>query len=75
MTRTVYVNGAYVPDDQAKISIFDRAFLFADGVYEVTAIVGGRMVDFEPHIARLHRSLDELDMACPLTGRRLARDA
>lgn len=67
MTRTVYVNGAYLPDDQAKISIFDRAFLFADGVYEVTAIVGGKMVDFEPHIARLHRSLDELDMACPLT--------
>ncbi|MCG8558525.1 MAG: D-amino-acid transaminase [Hyphomicrobiales bacterium] len=66
MTRTVYVNGAYMPEDQAKISIFDRAFLFADGVYEVTAVVGGKMVDFDPHIARLHRSLDELEMACPL---------
>ena len=67
MTRTVYVNGAYMPEDQAKISIFDRAFLFADGVYEVTAVVGGKMVDFDPHIARLHRSLDELEMACPLS--------
>ena len=67
MTRTVYVNGAYVPEDQAKISIFDRAFLFADGVYEVTAVVGGKMVDFDPHIVRLHRSLDELEMACPIS--------
>ncbi|MEQ8366022.1 MAG: D-amino acid aminotransferase, partial [Roseicyclus sp.] len=41
MTRTVYVNGDYVPEDEAKVSIFDRGFLFADGVYEVTSVLGG----------------------------------
>ena len=67
MTRTVYVNGAYLPEGEARVSIFDRAFLFADGVYEVTAVVDGKLVDFEPHLARLHRSLGELAMACPLS--------
>ena len=42
MSRTVYVNGSFVPEDDAKISVFDRAFLFAEGVYEVTAVLGGR---------------------------------
>ncbi len=71
MTRTVYVNGAYLPEGEAQISIFDRAFLFADGVYEVTAVVGGKLVDFEPHLSRLRRSLGELAMACPLSDEAL----
>ena len=45
MSRIVYVNGSYVPEEQAKVSVFDRAFLFGDGVYEVTAVLGGRLVD------------------------------
>lgn len=65
MGRTVYVNGEFVPEEDAKISIFDRAFLFADGVYEVTAVIDGKLVDYEPHMQRLHRSLKELDMGQP----------
>ena len=63
--RIVYVNGEYVPEADAKISVFDRGFLFADGVYEVTSVLGGRLIDFPGHAARLRRSLTELDMASP----------
>ena len=67
MTRTVYVNGEYLPEDQAKVSIFDRGFLMADGVYEVTSVLDGKLIDFEGHAVRLQRSLDELDMAAPIS--------
>ena len=67
MTRTVFVNGAYVPEDAAKISIFDRGFLMADGVYEVTSVLQGKLIDFEGHAVRLERSLNELDMGMPCT--------
>jgi len=66
MTRTVYVNGAYLPEDQATVSIFDRGFLMADAVYEVTSVLGGKLVDFGGHLTRLQRSLDELDIRNPL---------
>lgn len=65
MSRTVYVNGEYLPEEDAKISIFDRSFLMADGVYEVTSVLGGKMIDFDGHVARLERSLTELDMQKP----------
>ncbi|WP_282093128.1 D-amino-acid transaminase [Epibacterium ulvae] len=65
MTRTVYVNGEYLPETEAKVSIFDRGFLFADAVYEVTSILDGKLIDFEGHAVRLERSLKELDMASP----------
>ncbi|WP_386680211.1 D-amino-acid transaminase [Loktanella sp. R86503] len=65
MTRTVYLNGEYLPEDEAKISIFDRGFLMADGVYEVTSVLGGKLIDFEGHAVRLQRSLDELEMQHP----------
>jgi D-alanine transaminase len=65
VSRIVYVNGAYLLEDEAKISIFDRGFLFADGVYEVTAVISGHFVDYDPHIERLERSLAELRMAWP----------
>jgi D-alanine transaminase len=65
--RTVYVNGEYLPETEAKVSIFDRGFLMADGVYEVTSVLGGKLIDFAGHTARLHRSLNELDMAEPCT--------
>ena len=67
MSRTVYVNGAYLPEAEAKVSIFDRGFLMADGVYEVTSVLDGKLIDFEGHAVRLKRSLDELDMAVPIT--------
>jgi len=67
MTRTVYVNGSFVPEDEARVSVFDRGFLMADAVYEVTAILDGRLVDFAGHMARLDRSLTELSMARPAT--------
>ncbi|MGB0497355.1 MAG: D-amino-acid transaminase [Rubricella sp.] len=66
MSRTVYVNGEYLPEEEAKISVFDRGFLFADGVYEVTSVLEGRLVDFGGHVKRLHRSLSELDMGKPV---------
>ena len=65
MTRTVYVNGEYLPETEAKVSIFDRGFLFADAVYEVTSVLDGKLIDFDGHAVRLQRSLDELDMASP----------
>ncbi len=67
MSRIVYVNGSYVPEEQAKVSVFDRAFLFGDGVYEVTAVLGGRLVDFDAHLARLDRSLKEIALAAPMS--------
>jgi D-alanine transaminase len=71
MTRTVYVNGQYLPEDQATVSIFDRGFLFADGVYEVTSVLDGKLIDFAGHAKRLQRSLDELQMANPVTEEEL----
>ncbi len=65
MNRTVYVNGDYLPEDQAKVSVFDRAFLMADGVYEVTSVLGGKLIDFPGHLARLQRSLDALEIGNP----------
>jgi D-alanine transaminase len=67
MSRIVYVNGEYVPEEQGKVSIFDRGFLFGDGVYEVTAVIGGKLVDYDPHMERLDRSLNEIKMAWPCT--------
>jgi D-alanine transaminase len=67
MSRIVYVNGAWLPEEAAKVSVFDRGFLFADGVYEVTSVLEGRLVDFDGHLARLHRSLGELEMPSPAT--------
>ncbi|WP_420862296.1 D-amino-acid transaminase [Algirhabdus cladophorae] len=66
MSRTVYVNGDYVAEADAKISVFDRGFLFADGVYEVTSVLDGKLIDYDGHATRLQRSLDELEMAAPM---------
>ncbi|WP_289040164.1 D-amino-acid transaminase [uncultured Aliiroseovarius sp.] len=67
MTRTVYVNGEYLPETDAKISIFDRGFLFADAVYEVTSVLGGKLIAFDGHAKRLKRSLNELGIENPIT--------
>lgn len=60
--RIVYVNGQYCSESEAKISVFDRGFLFADGVYEVTSVIDGKLIDFVGHTKRLKRSLSELAM-------------
>ena len=64
-SRTVYLNGEYVPATEAKVSIFDRGFLMADAVYEVTSVLDGKLIDFEGHAARLERSLRELRLPSP----------
>lgn len=66
MSRTIYVNGSYLPEEEAKVSVFDRAFLFGDAVYEVTAVLDGRLVDFAPHFERLERSLKEIALTSPV---------
>ena len=66
MTRTAYINGAFVAEAEATVSIFDRGFLFADGVYEVIAVVDGRFVDDGPHLDRLDRSLREIQLVLPM---------
>jgi D-alanine transaminase len=65
MSRIVYVNGAFVPEAEAKISIFDRGFIFADGIYEVTSVIDGHFVDCEAHLARLERSCGEIRLPLP----------
>lgn len=64
--RISYVDGAYVPHTQAAVSIDDRGFQFADSVYEVWAIFGGKLADFDGHMARLQRSLGELSIPMPM---------
>jgi len=67
MSRIVHLNGAFLPEQEAKVSIFDRGYYFGDGVYEVTAVVDGKLVDYAPHMERLDRSLRELSMPWPCT--------
>jgi len=71
MSRIVYLNGSYLPEEEAKVSVFDRAFLFGDGVYEVTAVVEGQLLDFVAHLARLDRSLEAIALHPPLTNAEL----
>lgn len=67
MSRIVYLNGAWLPEEEAKVSIFDRGFLFGDAIYEVTGVVGGKLLEYAGHAARLQRSMTELGIACPLS--------
>ena len=62
MSRIVYLNGKYFKESEAKISIFDRGLLFADSVYEVTAVIDNKLIDFPAHIERLENSLNELEI-------------
>jgi D-alanine transaminase len=71
MPRHAYVNGRYVPHGDATVHIEDRGYQFADGVYEVITIVDGHLVDEEPHVDRLDRSLNELRIAWPVSRRAL----
>jgi D-alanine transaminase len=66
MSRIAYVNGRYVPHATASVHIEDRGYQFADGVYEVIAVAAGRLVDEQPHLDRLDRSLRELRIPEPM---------
>lgn len=67
MSRIAYVDGQYLPHRSAAVHIEDRGYQFADGVYEVLAVNGGRLVDEAPHLVRLARSLAELRIAAPMS--------
>jgi D-alanine transaminase len=66
-----YVNGSFVPLKDAKVSVLDRGFLFADGIYEVSAVLDGRLIDNESHLARLVRSVGEIALELPETLERI----
>ena len=67
MSRVAYVNGAYLPHGHATVHVEDRGFQFADGVYEVWAVLDGKLADYSGHMTRLARSLTELRIAVPMT--------
>jgi D-alanine transaminase len=66
MSRVAYVNGRFVPQGEAAVHVEDRGFQFADGVYEVWAVLGGRLADAAGHFERLERSLAELSIEAPM---------
>ena len=66
MSRIAYVNGGYVPQSEASVNVEDRGYQFADGVYEVLYLTGGRFLDEELHMRRLERSLAEISIAPPM---------
>lgn len=65
MEPIAYVNGAFVPLSEAKVSVLDRGFLFADGIYEVAAVLDGKLIDNASHLARLERSVGEISLDLP----------
>ena len=65
MSRVSYVNGDYCEHKESFVHVEDRGYQFADGVYEVFCVLGGKIVDYEGHITRLYRSLNELRIASP----------
>jgi D-alanine transaminase len=67
LDQIAYVNGSFVPMAEAKVSILDRGFLFADGIYEVAAVLDGKLIDNASHLARLQRSVGEIALALPET--------
>ncbi len=67
MSRTVYLNGDYLPEGDAKVSIFDRGYLFGDGIYEVVPVIDSMILDKAPFLERFGRSLRELEIAWPCT--------
>ncbi|BAL79402.1 D-amino-acid transaminase [Bradyrhizobium cosmicum] len=71
MDPIAYVNGSFVPLSEAKISVLDRGFLFADGIYEVSAVLDGKLVDNASHLARLERSVGEIKLKLPETVERI----
>jgi D-alanine transaminase len=71
LEQIAYVNGSFVPMSEAKVSVLDRGFLFADGIYEVAAVLDGKLIDNASHLARLERSVGEISLALPETIARI----
>jgi D-alanine transaminase len=71
LEQIAYVNGSYLPMSEAKVSILDRGFLFADGIYEVAAVLDGKLIDNASHLARLERSVGEIALELPETTDRI----
>jgi D-alanine transaminase len=71
LDQIVYLDGAFVPAVEAKVSVFDRGFLFADGIYEVSAVLDGKLIDNDSHLARLERSVGEIALKLPETLSRI----
>ena len=71
MLETSYLNGEFVPSEDARISIFDRGFLFGDGIYEVIPVVNGVLIDRDYFLERLSRSTGEIDLAWPCEASQL----
>src|SRR5256886_16288975 len=71
LEQIAYVNGSFVPLSEAKVSVLDRGFLFADVVYEVAAVLDGKLIDNASHLARLQRSVKEIALALPETTDRI----
>ena len=71
MSRIVFLNGDYLPADQAKISIFDRAVNFGDAIYEVAGVLDGKLIDFEHHMQRYFNSLAKLEIVSPLSQQQI----
>jgi D-alanine transaminase len=71
LEKIAYVNGSFVPLSEAKVSVLDRGFLFADGIYEVAAVLDGKLIDNASHLARLERSVGEIQLALPETTARI----
>ncbi|KQQ75140.1 D-amino acid aminotransferase [Rhizobium sp. Leaf321] len=71
MSRIVYLNGEWLPEAEAKVSVFDRGFLFADAIYEVTGVIDGKLLEYDGHAARLKRSIAELGLDLPISASEL----
>jgi D-alanine transaminase len=71
LDQIAYVNGSFVPMADAKVSVLARGFLFADGIYEVAAVLDGKLIDNASHLARLQRSVGEIALALPETLERI----
>lgn len=72
MSRIAYVDGQYLPHSLAQVPIEDRGYQFADGVYEVCAVFNARILDEDPHLDRLERSLNEIHIPSPMSRRALS---
>src|SRR6201999_1007876 len=71
LDQIAYLNGSFLPLAEAKVSVLDRGFLFADGIYEVAAVLDGKLIDNASHLARLQRSVGEIALALPETIERI----
>ena len=73
MERVVYVDGCFVPEKSAKVSVFDRGFLFSDAVYEVTAVIDEKLVSWSEHFSRLQQSLADIKIDIPFSEKEILK--